>query len=397
MTAHPLFDETLALACTLHPSIGDPSIPPLDPTEWYRLIGIAPAHAAVDDLVTYAREANLSDAVLRRLEAVPLLMDMACERLDRLSRRGITVITASHPDWPRRLTQRLGSSAPILLYTTGNRALLNESGLTIVGSRELTEDAVTFAQRAGRTCADQAIPVISGAAKGADRTAMIACLQEDGMAIGVLPDGLARAAQSALWRAYLESDHLLLISMEPPEAAFTARAAHCRNRVLYALGDWSLVISAREGMGGTWTGAISNMREGWSPLFVRDEPNVEAGNRALIAQGALPMTRDTLGFGTDLAAWLSEMAKGYRPLLDEPRPEEPRQMALPLPPSPALLAVWPVLEPLLRRGASASSIAAELGVVNAQARRWLREAEAAGLATRSARNTYTLASVQDDT
>ncbi len=385
-----LFDAALALACTFSPS-GEPQIgPPLEPSAWYRLCGITPPEATQADLVALACAENLPEACLPRLRALPALLDAARGRLESLARRGVTVITACHADWPSRLTQRLGSSAPILLYTAGDLSLVHTGGLTVVGSRELTDEATTFAQRVGRTCADQAITVISGAAKGADRTAMTACLQEDGASIGVVPDGLGRAAHATVWRTHVDAGRLLLISMEPPEAAFTARAAHCRNRVLYALGDWSLVISAREGVGGTWTGAMTNLREGWSPLFVRDEPGAEAGNAALIRQGALPVARDVLGFGVGLRAWLNDMAESYNPQPCDSRPHEPVQSTLPFPPGPALLAVWPVLQPLLRQGVSASRVASELGVLNMQARRWLEEATAAGMAIRLARGRFGL-------
>jgi len=50
-----------------------------------------------------------------------------------------------------------------------------------------------------------------------------------------------------------------------------------------------VVVDSAEREGGTWAGAIEDLRHEWTPLYVRD-PGDKPGNRALIAKGARSFT-----------------------------------------------------------------------------------------------------------
>jgi predicted Rossmann fold nucleotide-binding protein DprA/Smf involved in DNA uptake len=52
-----------------------------------------------------------------------------------------------------------------------------------------------------------------------------------------------------------------------------------RNKLIYALADWAIVVASAAGQGGTWTGALENLKAGWAPLFVRNGSDVPDGNR----------------------------------------------------------------------------------------------------------------------
>ena len=58
-----------------------------------------------------------------------------------------------------------------------------------------------------------------------------------------------------------------------------------RNRLIYCLSDW-VVVSASNTDGGTWTGALDNLKHNWTPLWVRSGPDTPPGNARLIALGA---------------------------------------------------------------------------------------------------------------
>lgn len=86
------------------------------------------------------------------------------------SNKGLWVMSRSDSDYPQRLRARLERIAPPLLYGAGNRRLLQNGGLAIVGSRRITEDAIAFTCDIARRCAIQGIPVISGARGGGQRS-----------------------------------------------------------------------------------------------------------------------------------------------------------------------------------------------------------------------------------
>ena len=106
-----------------------------------------------------------------------------------------------------------------------------------------------------------------------------------GTVIGMLAADLLRASVNRQNRQAIQAGRLVLVSPFNPEAGFNAGNAMGRNRYIYALADYAVVVDSAEGEGGTWAGAIEDLRHEWTPLFVRDTVE-KPGNRALIAKGA---------------------------------------------------------------------------------------------------------------
>ena len=73
-----------------------------------------------------------------------------------------------------------------------------------------------------------------------------------------------------------------------PYEEFSRGTAMERNALIYASSESSVVIHARLREGGTWHGAIDAHRRKLTRLMVRVD-DAEAGNRALIALGAVPL------------------------------------------------------------------------------------------------------------
>ena len=75
-----------------------------------------------------------------------------------------------------------------------------------------------------------------------------------------------------------------------------------RNKVIYGLANYAVVVSSDLEKGGTWAGAVEALRGDWCPVFVRSGEDVPAGNRELLKRGAAPITEGA--WRDDLAAWL---------------------------------------------------------------------------------------------
>ena len=89
-------------------------------------------------------------------------------------------------------------------------------------------------------------------------------------------------------RDFLADRRLLLISPYHPEAGFNVGNAMGRNKLIYALADYALVVSADHKKGGTWEGAQEELRRKPArPVFVRLGDSVPMGNRKLIDLGAV--------------------------------------------------------------------------------------------------------------
>ncbi len=203
--------------------------------------------------------------------------------------KGLWVLCRSDEDYPHRLKKHLKRLAPPILYGAGDRSLLGRGGLAVVGSRHINEDAESFARTLGQRAAQAGMPLVSGAARGVDETAMQGALEEGGTAVGVMADGLLRAAVSGKYRNWIRNRRLVLISPYHPESRFTVGNAMGRNKYIYALAEYATVVNSDFEKGGTWAGAMEELkRERGCPVFVRTGSGVPKGNIELMNRGAIP-------------------------------------------------------------------------------------------------------------
>lgn len=221
-----------------------------------------------------------------RLEALLGRGFLLSQAVERWNARAIWVVSRADANYPRRLKTRLKEDAPPLLYGCGEAALLETGGLAVVGSRHVDDELIAYSERVGRVAAEARRTLISGAARGIDRAAMNGALQAGGTVAGVMSDSLERGAMASENREPLMDKRLVLVSPYDPAAGFNVGHAMQRNKIIYALSDAALVVSADFEKGGTWEGAIEQLeRLHFVPVFVRDEDNGGKGNRALLQRG----------------------------------------------------------------------------------------------------------------
>lgn len=268
---------------------------PLSPKEWNSLaLKIAqsplerPAALLGLDAPALADALDVAQSFADRLHRLLSRAAALAIELERLSSLGIWAITRADDGYPTRLKLVLGSKAPPCLFGAGDPDILNRDALAIVGSRDLDESASEFAHEVGRRCVSAGLAVVSGGAKGADRFGMAGALDAGGCAIGVLADSLERTIAAREVRQWIMAEQLTLVTQFHPKAGFTVGAAMQRNKVVYGLARYALVVASDKESGGTWTGAAENLKAGWVPLFVRTGANVPAGNHALLKRGAIP-------------------------------------------------------------------------------------------------------------
>jgi predicted Rossmann fold nucleotide-binding protein DprA/Smf involved in DNA uptake len=222
--------------------------------------------------------------------------------LDRLRSRGIWVLTIADEAYPAALRDRLGTSAPPVLFGTGPAGLLGGGGVAIVGSRDADQAAVAFTERLASAAARGGAQIVSGGARGVDAVSMRAAFESGGVVVGVVPEGVERRLREATTRTAVADYRAVLVSPSHASAGFSAGAAMGRNKLIYALSDVAVIVSSAEGSGGTWTGAIEALKGGWVPVLVRDEVGAPTGNAALIARGASPLSDTMIGETTTAEA-----------------------------------------------------------------------------------------------
>ncbi|HPT54673.1 MAG TPA: DNA-processing protein DprA [Fervidobacterium sp.] len=209
--------------------------------------------------------------------------------LERLANMGIWVTTRAEKTYPPALKSKLKYKSPVVLYCSGNPDLFEEEGIAIVGSRNVDEDGMNFAQVVARKCANEQLTVISGGAKGVDTIAQMAALSSGGTVISVLADSMEKVVRKRELRDAIIENKLLIVSPFNPESTFKIYNAMDRNKYIYALSKAAIVVSSDYGKGGTWSGATENLKNGWVPLYVRNGSNVPQGNLELIKKGAIPL------------------------------------------------------------------------------------------------------------
>ena len=201
---------------------------------------------------------------------------------DRWAQAGLWWLTSADDDYPVHLKKRLGQASPPVLYGCGHQKLLRSRGIAVVGSRAASDRDLSWTQAFGEAVAGAGYSVVSGGAKGIDQAAMFGALDREGTVVGILADSLLRASSSKMYRSYLRSQNLVLVSPFNPEAGFTVGRAMQRNKYIYCLSDRALVVHSGI-KGGTWEGAIENMKRQWVPIWVRQDSDGSPGNTALLS------------------------------------------------------------------------------------------------------------------
>ncbi|MCY4508316.1 MAG: DNA-processing protein DprA, partial [Acidobacteria bacterium] len=162
--------------------------------------------------------------------------------------------------------------------------------------------------------------------RGIDQAAMRGALDAGGTVACVLADGLERAATRRDYRDALMDGRVVLICPYDPAAGFLVGHAMQRNKLIYALADAALVVSAEFEKGGTWAGAVEQLdRHRFVSVYVRATGETGTGLDGLLEHGAKPWPS-----ADDAAALCSILdapseagpAPGPPPLLREARSDQ---------------------------------------------------------------------------
>lgn len=108
--------------------------------------------------------------------------------IEYMQKNKIDIINYFDKDYPKMLKNIY--DPPIALYIKGNRKILNDYGLAIVGCRECTAYGKYIAKKFAYNLGTNNINVISGLAKGIDSYAHIGNLQAKAKTIAVVGSGL---------------------------------------------------------------------------------------------------------------------------------------------------------------------------------------------------------------
>ena len=257
----------LLLCCHL----GNPERKPLTPAQFRKLA------RRVRDSEKAPEERELEQKDLTKLgystEEACRILELFSEEalleryLAKAAKQGCVPLTRLTSGYPRRILDALGDDAPGCIWARGDLSLLERPGIALVGSRELRPENERFARETGIQAARQDLTLISGNARGADRTAQDACLASGGGVISIVADRLTD---------HVPVGKILYLSEEGFDLEFSPQRALSRNRCIHALGISAIAAQCSLKTGGTWDGSVKNLRFGWSPLCVFDDGSESA-------------------------------------------------------------------------------------------------------------------------
>ncbi|MBA3341171.1 MAG: DNA-protecting protein DprA [Gemmatimonadaceae bacterium] len=188
------------------------------------------------------------------------------------------------------LPQRLSDlrDPPQGLFAIGHPDVLTSPCVSIVGTRDPTDYGLTVTRRIAGALARAGICIISGMARGIDAAAHRAALEAGGLTVAVLGTGIDvpyPASHQELHRVIGERG--LLLSENGPGATAHKGAFPKRNRIIAALGEFTIVVEAGLKSGALNTAAQAlNIGRTVASVPGRIDSPQSAGTNQLLRDGA---------------------------------------------------------------------------------------------------------------
>ena len=253
----------------------------------------------------------LSDEESARIEKLLSRAGQFGIELSALNEKGIFTLTRSDLGYPVAMKNKLKKLAPPILYYAGNLSLLSNKGVAIVGSRDIDEAALRFTEKLSRRCTNDGLNIVSGGARGVDSIAENVANQSDGTTVIFVADSLEKKIRQKETREAIMRKQSIILSSFRPDMPFQTYAAMERNKYVYALSDFVVIISSDYNKGGTWAGATENLKRGWVPMFVRKEDEIPQGNINLLKnENVYPITQEILdNENINIFDWVTSQVK----------------------------------------------------------------------------------------
>jgi predicted Rossmann fold nucleotide-binding protein DprA/Smf involved in DNA uptake len=212
--------------------------------------------------------------------------------VEELLNQGYSIIPITSNEYSQTLKTNLKYNAPIILYTKGNKQILQEKAIAIVGSRNANDRSLQFTDNVAKKASSEYKVVVSGFAKGVDKQALDSALNYKGQSIIVLPQGITTFASGMkkYYRQIIEGD-VLVLSVFHPKSPWSVDLAMARNSIIYGLAS-EIYAAQSDDKGGTWSGVTDGLKKGRIVYVRMPGKNEKCANITLINMGAEAVDMD---------------------------------------------------------------------------------------------------------
>ncbi|MFV9509872.1 DNA-processing protein DprA [Tepidibacillus sp. LV47] len=213
-------------------------------------------------------------------------MEQFQQQIKQWEREGIRILTMSDENYPPLLKEI--AQPPWVLYYMGNLDLFYEPSIAIVGTRNPTAYGITVTEKMAKELTLSGWTVVSGMARGIDKVAHEAALENHGGTIAVLGSGIDVIYPKEHQRLYKRiQNNGLIVSEYPPGTPPFPGFFPQRNRIISGLTYGTIVVEASLKSGSLITvkHALDQSRE----VFAIPGPIISKqslGTNSLIQQGA---------------------------------------------------------------------------------------------------------------
>ena len=182
---------------------------------------------------------------------------------------------------------------PKQLFLEGNKDLLKETSIAIIGSRKSTKNGQKLAQKFAKELSAQNLVIVSGMAKGIDGIAHKSTLDIKGKTIAVLGGGFNHIypeENTPLYHEILKHGGLI-VSEYPPETKPAYQQFLQRNRIVSGLSIGVLIIEAAHRSGTSVTAGLAHKQGRKVFVLPHEIENMYGvGTNQLIRKGAILVT-----------------------------------------------------------------------------------------------------------
>lgn len=163
---------------------------------------------------------------------------------ENLKTDGVAIIGLDDDRYPRIVKEKLGDDAPPILFCKGYLPLLNQPGVSIVGSRDVGDFEVTYTKNLAKKLAENGFNVISGYAKGVDTSAHLGALEAQGTTTMILSFGINHLKIKRAFKELNWEKNSLFVTQFAPYEKFSGKNAMIRNKLVCSMSNLIIVIKS---------------------------------------------------------------------------------------------------------------------------------------------------------
>lgn len=249
------------------------------------------------------KETKLSESDIRKA------LEKAKAVYDRYSaQKDLKIITILDREYPKGFRELKDKDRPVILYAKGDIQLLNQSGISVIGTREPCEFTQRLFSGLIKTIVNESGRVIvSGLALGCDALAHEEALNAGGKTVAILPCGVNKVvpvSNKDLAKHILENGGCLVSAYQPDEGAKKYTYTQ-RDKLIAAMTAATYVVQCTVKSGTLYTAGIAKDLSRVVACFVpsKDGYGDYSGNRYLIDE----VKTKKVAAKEELSAFLSEL------------------------------------------------------------------------------------------